>query len=131
VILLDTHVIAWLATEPERLSRQAASAIRRARSSDGLAASDISLWELALLFSRGALRTHGTIENAIEGFINNLGLTLKPVTAEIAGLAIQFSVSYPKDPVDRIIGATAWADGMVFVTRDEKIRNCPLIKTVW
>src|SRR5437667_4945013 len=53
VILLDTHVLAWLVAQPEKLSRRAASAIRRARANDGLAISDITLWELAFLFSRG------------------------------------------------------------------------------
>jgi PIN domain nuclease of toxin-antitoxin system len=53
VILLDTHVLAWLVAQPEKLSRRAASAIRRARASDGLAISDITLWELAFLFFGG------------------------------------------------------------------------------
>lgn len=124
-------MIVWLATEPERLSRPAASAIRRARASDGLAAADLSLWELALLFSRGLLGARGTVENTINGFVVNLGLTLRPITPEIAALAIQFPPNYPKDPVDRIVGATARAEGMVLITRDEKIRSCPLVRTIW
>jgi PIN domain nuclease of toxin-antitoxin system len=43
VILLDTHVLAWLVGQPKKVSRRAASAIRRARASDGLAISDITL----------------------------------------------------------------------------------------
>ena len=38
---------------------------------------------------------------------------------------------YPKDPVDRLVGATARAEGIPLVTRDERIRGSPLLKTIW
>jgi PIN domain nuclease of toxin-antitoxin system len=42
VILLDTHVVAWLAFDPSRLSRKATSAIDNARKGgEGLAICDI------------------------------------------------------------------------------------------
>jgi PIN domain nuclease of toxin-antitoxin system len=131
LILLDTHVLAWLVAEPERLSRRAAAAIRRARASDGLAIADIAVWELALLFSRGALRALGTVESAVQSVLTESGVQVRPITAEIAALATQFSEDYPKDPVDRLIGATARAEGLALVTRDERIRSSPLITTVW
>jgi PIN domain nuclease of toxin-antitoxin system len=131
VILLDTHVLAWLVAQPEKLSRPAASAIQRASAADGLALSDISLWELASLFSRGILRAHGTVENIVQSFITRAGVSVLPITAEIAALATQFPESYPKDPADRIIGATARAEGIALVTRDEKIRRSTLHKTIW
>jgi len=131
LILLDTHVLAWLVPEPERLSRPAASAIRRARASDGLAIADITIWELALLFSRGALRALGTVESAVQTVLTESGVQVKPVTPEIAALATQFPEDYPRDPVDRLIGATARAEGLALVTRDERIRSSPLITTVW
>jgi PIN domain nuclease of toxin-antitoxin system len=131
LILLDTHVLAWLVAEPERLSRRAAAAIRRARASDGLAIADIAIWELALLFSRGALRALGTVESAVQSVLTESGVQVRPITAEIAALATQFSEDYPKDPVDRLIGATARAEGLALVTRDERIRSSPLITTVW
>lgn len=53
MILLDTHVILWLVLAPERMSRPAAAAIRRARVSEGIAIADISLLELATLFPVG------------------------------------------------------------------------------
>jgi PIN domain nuclease of toxin-antitoxin system len=44
VILLDTHVLVWLVADPARLSRRAASAIRRARANQGIGIAAISLW---------------------------------------------------------------------------------------
>jgi PIN domain nuclease of toxin-antitoxin system len=131
VILLDTHVLAWMVADEDRLSRPARSAIRRARSSDGLAIADITLWELAFLFARGALRTHSTVENTVQQFVTRSGVNVRSITAEIAALATQFPEEYPKDPIDRLIGATARAEGIALVTRDEKIRNSPLLRTIW
>jgi PIN domain nuclease of toxin-antitoxin system len=131
LILLDTHVLAWLVSQPERLSRPAASAIRRARSSDGLAISDITLWELAFLFTRGALRSHGTVESTLRTLVSRSGVNVLPISPEIAALATQFPADYPKDPVDRLIGATARAEGLALITRDEQIRRSPLLKTIW
>jgi PIN domain nuclease of toxin-antitoxin system len=50
---------------------------------------------------------------------------------EIAALATQFPNDYPHDPADRLIGATARAEGLTLVTKDERIRRSPLIRTVW
>ena len=131
MILLDTHALAWLVAEPERLSRPAASAIRRARISDGVAIASITVWELALLFARGILRTHSTVEAAVQNLLTRSGVVIVPITAEVAAIAAQFSDDYPKDPADRLIGATALAKGMGLVTRDERIRAYHRLKTIW
>jgi len=129
VILLDTHVVAWAADDPKRLSRDATSAIRRARRSAGLAVSAITLWELAQLVARGRVQVYGSVETSVRALIQDM--TVIPITPEIAALATEFPDDYPHDPVDRIIGATARAEGMTLVTRDERIRRSPLIRTVW
>lgn len=131
MILLDTHVLVWLLVDEDRLSQRATSAIQRARVSDGLAIADVTMWELAFLIARGTLRTRGTIENTVHNFVTRSGANVKPITAEIAALATQFPDNYPKDPIDRLIGATARAEGIALVTRDEKIRRSPLLKTIW
>ena len=39
--------------------------------------------------------------------------------------------SYPKDPADRVIGATALVEGMVLVTADTAIRRAKVVRTIW
>jgi PIN domain nuclease of toxin-antitoxin system len=129
MILLDTHVLVWTVADSKRLSRAAAREIDRARRRDGVAISAITLWELAQMFSRGRIRSHGSVEASVRMFCE--GVHVKPITEEIAVLATQFSADYPGDPVDRLIGATARAEGLTLVTRDEPIRRSPLLKTVW
>jgi PIN domain nuclease of toxin-antitoxin system len=131
VILLDTHVILWAAIERKRLSRAAESALRRARSSDGLAVAAISLWELASLFAQARIETYGTVEASVRQVLEAVGAVVKPITQEIAVLATQFPDSYPRDPADRLIGATARAEGIALVTQDRRIRNSPLLRTIW
>lgn len=131
MIFLDTHVLVWTVVDEQRLSRPAVSAIRRARISDGVAIADVVIWELAFLLARGVLRTHNTIEKTVENFIVRSGVVVRSITAEIAAIAAQFPVDYPKDPIDRIVGATARAEGMALVTKDERIRKSLLVKTIW
>jgi PIN domain nuclease of toxin-antitoxin system len=129
VILLDSHVLIWAVADSKRLSKAAASAIRRARRGDGLAASAITAYEVAWQVASGRIQGYGTVETAVLRFLE--GVSLRPITPEIAALAAQFPADYPRDPADRLIGATARMEGMTLVTRDERIRRSPLIKTVW
>ncbi len=129
MLLLDSHVVVWIVADSRRLSRPAASAIRRARQNGGLAVSAITMWELAWLLTRRRIQAYGTIEVSVRLLLE--GLTILPITPEIAALAAQFPDDYPRDPADRIIGATARAEGLTLVTRDENIRHSPLLKTVW
>ena len=129
MILLDTHALVWAVAESKRLSRAAARAIRKARAEDGVAIAAITLWELAALIARGRIQAYGTVEASVRLLVE--GVTIKPLTAEIAALATQFPDDYPRDPADRLIGATARAEGLVLITRDERIRNSPLLKTIW
>jgi len=129
VILLDSHVLIWAVADSKRLSTAAAAAIRRARRGDGLAVSAITAYEVAWQIASGRIQGYGTVEASLVRFLD--GVTMRPVTPEIAAIAAQFPADYPRDPADRLIGATARAEGMTLVTRDERIRRSSLIRTVW
>jgi PIN domain nuclease of toxin-antitoxin system len=129
VILLDTHVLVWLATEPTKLSKLARSAIRRASRAGGIGISAITLWELAWLATHGRLQLTGTVEAYLEEISSRIAVL--PTTTKVAALANQFSTDYSSDPCDRLIGATALAQGMILVTKDAKIRDCKQLQTLW
>jgi PIN domain nuclease of toxin-antitoxin system len=131
LILLDTHVLVWLMLEPARLSRRAASAIRRARASGGIAIAAMSLWEIAMMFSRGQITPRGSVEASVRRLVEEAGVEIRSITPEIAALAWQFPDDFSRDPADRLIAATARAEGTALVTRDERLRQCRLVKTIW
>ena len=129
MILLDTHALVWLRVEPAKLSPKASEAIRAARQMDGLAISVITLWELAWLATHGRLDVTGTVDDFVEKIASTIAI--RPITTQIAVLANQLPSTYPSDPSDRLIGATAMSEGIALVTKDRTIRNCKQIKTVW
>jgi PIN domain nuclease of toxin-antitoxin system len=129
VILLDTQAMVWLNYQPDKLSRPAASAIRRARLSDGLAISAISLWEFAWILNAGILTMERTVEATVEEVASFF--SVRPITPKIAAQASQFGPDFPKDPADRLISATALAEGFILVTSDTALRRSPYIRTIW
>jgi len=129
VILLDTHVLIWLASEPAKLSKKAGDAIRRASQGTGIAISAITLWELTWLATHDRLEITGTVEAFVEKISSRTAI--RPVTVKVAVLANQLPADYSGDPCDRLIGATALAEGIALVTKDTSIRACKQIKTIW
>jgi PIN domain nuclease of toxin-antitoxin system len=129
VILLDTHVVLWVAQVPELLSMSAEEAIRVERQRDGVGISDKTLWELAMMISYGRVRVKTSLLHFLRAIEERF--TIFPVTAEIAARAVSLSTKYPKDPADRIIGATALVHGLKLITKDEQIGASGEVPVVW
>jgi PIN domain nuclease of toxin-antitoxin system len=129
MILLDTHIVIWLALEPDRLSKRAKAAIRAARIEGGLAIAGISLLELAWLAQKGRVETTLSVESFVRQCASKM--TVLAITAEIAARAASFPDSYPKDPQDRLIGATALVEGIPLVTHDKQIKKSGMIPVIW
>ena len=130
MILLDTHVVIWLADDETRISKKAEAAIVQARQAgDGLAISAATLLELAMLYSKGRIR----LKISLESFMVNVEsrFIVLPITGRICVQAFDLPTNYPKDPADRIIGATALVEGLRVITADRAIRNSRALPTIW
>ncbi|MGB2621757.1 MAG: type II toxin-antitoxin system VapC family toxin [Candidatus Acidiferrum sp.] len=130
MILVDTHVVVWLAFERARLSRKATAAIEEARkNTDGLAISAITLLELTTLLGKGRL----SLAVSLESFLQEVEarFTVLPITGRACAGITSLPARYPKDQADRIIGATALVEGLALVTADRAIRNSKIIQTIW
>ena len=130
MILVDTHIVVLLAFDQDQISRKARTAIDDARkNADGLAISDITLWELAILASKGRIR----LDISIESFLQEVEsrFVILPINGRACARAMGLPASYPKDPADRIIGATALVEGLFLLTADREIRRSRAVQTIW
>ena len=127
MILLDTHTLVWLASNPDQLSPAAQNAIRAHPAS--LHISVVSAWEISLLVKRGRLILPLPPEDFITRAVAHHGLIELPLTRRVA----QASVSLPdihNDPFDRILISECNTRGLSLISRDTIIARyseCPII----
>jgi PIN domain nuclease of toxin-antitoxin system len=127
-VLLDTHVVHWWSSEPERLSRAATTAIE---SADELAVSAITWYELAWLARHDRITLAIPLRSWLDGLATDMRTA--SVTPAIAATAIELPAAFPGDPADRLIYATAIERGWTLVTKDQRLRSNrhPRNITVW
>ena len=127
-VLLDTHVVHWWSAEPERISGRASRALEGA---DDLLIAAISWYELAWL----ARHERIVLNIPIRSWLQSLGAQLRTIGGNpaIADTATALPASFPGDPADRLIYATAIEQGAKLVTKDGAIKehDRPRSLVVW
>jgi len=117
-VLLDTHVVHWWSAEPNRVSKPARKALEEANEHVVAA---ISWYELAWLAKHERIAVNIPIRSWLQGLAAQLRTI--GVTPAIADAAVALPSSFPGDPADRLIYATAIEHGLNLVTKDRTIRN--------
>ena len=131
MIVVDTHVWVWYVADRERLSTTASELVEREISKHSAYVSSMSAWEVALLEAKGRLQL--TIP-AAEWIARVESLPLfrfVPVDNAIAVKSVGLAAPLHEDPADRIIIATALSLGAQLVTKDQRIRDYPHVRSIW
>ena len=130
MILLDTHIVLWLAFDVARLSKKAKTTVEEERQSgEGVAISDITLLELAML----ARKKRILLGLSLGSFLAEVErrFVVLPMNGPICVRAFALPSTYPKDPADRVIAATALVQGLSLLTADREILRSHAVPTIW
>jgi len=127
-VLLDTHVVHWWSAEPKRVSKPARNALEEA---DEHVVAAISWYELAWLAKHERIVVNIPIRSWLQGLATQLRTI--GIGPAIADTAAALPSSFPDDPADRLIYATAIEHGLGLVTKDRSIRDHdrPRSLTIW
>ena len=116
-VLLDTHLLLWVAGEPDRLPDQVCSLIEDPATEVLFSAA--SLWEIAIKSGLG--RPDLTVDPRVlrRGLLEN-GHTELPVTGAHA-VAVDLLPPIHRDPFDRMLVAQARLEGVTLLTADTTV----------
>lgn len=116
-LLLDSHLLLWVAGAPERLPAAARALFDDP--ANELLFSAASLWEIAI--KQGLGRRDFRVDARVlrRGLFDN-GYAELPVTSEHA-VAIDSLPPIHRDPFDRILVAQAQIEGIMLVTSDATV----------
>jgi PIN domain nuclease of toxin-antitoxin system len=119
-VLLDTHVVHWWSAEPQRVSARARAVLEEA---EELAVAGISWFELAWLARHERILVTIPIRSWLLGLAGKV--RTMDMTPAIAETAVALPSSFPGDPADRLIYATAIEHDLALVTKDRALRDHP------
>lgn len=129
MILLDTHIWIWWVHRDDRLPRSLQAVVDQA-CGDAVGVSAISCWEVAKLVERGRLRLPMPTHDWLLAALSYPGVTLLPLSPDIAAESCALPGSFHADPADQLIVATARHHRIGLVTLDERIRRYPHVDVV-
>ena len=120
--LLDTHIWFWLVRGQEgRLAARTADKLEKAALAAPLGVSVISVWEIALLASKGRIGLGMPVHEWVESALNRPGFVPIGLEPAIAIESCNLPAGFHADPADRFLVATARLKNAVIVTRDKRI----------
>ncbi|MFV0407897.1 MAG: type II toxin-antitoxin system VapC family toxin [Propioniciclava sp.] len=127
-LLLDTHVLIWLVTAPDRLSTAATNALTAATAE--VYASQVSLWEMAIKRRAGKLDVLDRDALAwFDNYVPASNLRILSISPRHLG-AVEQLPDLHRDPFDRLLITQASHEGHRIVTADHRITQYH-IPTLW
>jgi PIN domain nuclease of toxin-antitoxin system len=120
-LLIDTHILIWLAEGTADLVSGSVARLEDVTRADGLAVSALSFWEVAMLQERQRITLSLPVRRWREIVLETSGFIETPLTGEIAIESVNLPSRFHNDPADRMLVATARLNGWTLATQDDRI----------
>lgn len=121
LFVIDTHVWLWFVLGDLKLSKKSRNLIEESANKGTLNLSCISLWEVAMLESKGRIVFSKECHTWLNEASSIPGLNIVQITTDIAFNSSRLPLGFHGDPADRIIVATARSINATLLTKDSKI----------
>lgn len=132
--LLDTQAWLWSVLDHPSLSRRARTALGSVIDPERVGIAAISLKEASWHLSRGRIvvdASFGPWQLWLRTVASLPNLEVLPLTVDVAIESEQLEGSFPADPADRLVAATARVHDLTLITSDRAIRNSGAVRTLW
>jgi PIN domain nuclease of toxin-antitoxin system len=128
VIVLDTHAWLWWVSDPAKLGRAARREIGRATR---IGVPAICSLEVAVSVARGRVSLDRPTLDWLHDALALPRVEALALTPAVAVKAAELPESFPGDPADRLIAATAMLHSAVLLTKDERIQAFEGVRCLW
>jgi PIN domain nuclease of toxin-antitoxin system len=132
--LLDTQAWIWSVLDHPRLSRRARQALGATSPPERVGIAAISLKEAAWHLAHGRIaidQTFGPWPLWLRTAALSPYIEVLPLTVDVAIESEQLGRSFPADPADRLIAATARVHDVTLITADRLVRKSGAVRTLW
>jgi PIN domain nuclease of toxin-antitoxin system len=125
-VLLDTHTLLWLVSEPSRLADAALEVLSKPTTTVSVTAA--SAWEIGIKTRLGRLDGDILLSTWSE-VLADMNTVELPIESADATLAARLPWEH-RDPFDRVIVAQALRRNLTIATRDARILDASLTPTL-
>jgi PIN domain nuclease of toxin-antitoxin system len=126
-VLLDTHLWLWWLLGSPQLPMRERQAIDQSAQARQLRLAAISLWEAQMLQAQGRLQLDQPFEHWLRRAAAAEVITVLPLDSEVVIRVNSLPADFHGDPADRLIVATALAQGLPLATFDGNIRRSQVV----
>jgi PIN domain nuclease of toxin-antitoxin system len=120
-LLLDTHILIWALSMPEKIESSVKQLIENPE--NNIYVSNLCFWEISIKYSKGKIDINKNIPEDFLTASKKGGFIIKNLTEKEAATLYRLTGNYHKDPFDRMMIWQAICNNFTFVTDDKQVKK--------